>query len=115
MLNRTRRELLLAKSRQIHYGSGLSREQRQLEASSMSDTSPVIEVCVEGIDGLVAAQQAGADRVELCASLIEGGITPSLGNSEGSPSSGDGAIPCDRQAARRRLSLFGSRARLDAG
>ncbi|HTJ58745.1 MAG TPA: copper homeostasis protein CutC, partial [Devosiaceae bacterium] len=28
-----------------------------------------IEICVEGIDGLVAAQKAGADRVELCASL----------------------------------------------
>lgn len=40
---------------------------------------PLIEVCVEGIDGLVAAQRAGADRVELCASLLEGGITPSLG------------------------------------
>jgi len=38
-----------------------------------------IEICVEGIDGLVAAQNAGADRVELCASLIEGGLTPSLG------------------------------------
>ena len=40
---------------------------------------PLTEVCVEGIDGLVAAQRAGADRIELCASLIEGGITPSLG------------------------------------
>jgi copper homeostasis protein len=38
-----------------------------------------IEICVEGIDGLVAAQEAGADRAELCASLLEGGITPSLG------------------------------------
>jgi copper homeostasis protein len=38
-----------------------------------------IEICVEGIDGLVAAQNAGADRVELCASLIEGGLTPSVG------------------------------------
>ena len=40
---------------------------------------PLIEICVEGIDGLVAAQEAGADRVELCASLVEGGLTPSLG------------------------------------
>ncbi len=38
-----------------------------------------IEICVEGIDGLAAAQQAGADRAELCASLLEGGLTPSLG------------------------------------
>lgn len=40
---------------------------------------PLVEVCVEGMDGLVAAEQAGADRVELCASLLEGGITPSYG------------------------------------
>lgn len=42
-------------------------------------THPKIEICVEGIDGLLAAQEAGADRVELCASLLEGGLTPSIG------------------------------------
>ncbi len=41
-------------------------------------TKPLIELCVEGIDGFLAAQEAGADRVELCASLMERGLTPSL-------------------------------------
>jgi copper homeostasis protein len=38
-----------------------------------------IEICVENADGLIAAQNAGADRAELCASLLEGGLTPSFG------------------------------------
>jgi copper homeostasis protein len=40
---------------------------------------PFLEVSIEGIDGLLVAQDNGADRVELCASVLEGGITPSIG------------------------------------
>lgn len=37
------------------------------------------EVCVEGAASVRAAEQGGAQRVELCAGLVEGGTTPSLG------------------------------------
>jgi copper homeostasis protein len=39
----------------------------------------LIEVCVDDAAGLAAAVQGGADRIELCAGLPLGGLTPSAG------------------------------------
>ena len=59
------------------------------------------EICVTSLQGVKAALEAGADRVELCSGLTDGGLTPSYALIKRAVEIGGDALASYRRIKRR--------------
>ncbi len=53
-----------------------------------------LEIAVDNAEGVLAASRGGADRLELCSTLADGGLTPSIGFLEWTLASASPAVHC---------------------
>jgi Uncharacterized protein involved in copper resistance len=63
----------------LRCSSGEEKALQYLIVISEVEMKKLIEICLESAESVLQAEKGGADRVELCSDLFEGGLTPTIG------------------------------------